>query len=110
MTRLKTLRETTHDTQETISKLIGITRGAYANIENGKREADFRTLNILADYFSVTVDYLIGRDEQKEKPTLVSESGPVDQLTVRLNELLGQANPSTKKAMIALLEQLQTNE
>lgn len=31
--------------------------------ESGKREASFETLTKIADYFGVTIDYLLGRDE-----------------------------------------------
>ena len=62
MTRMKELRKQCKERQEDIAPLIGITRGAYANIENGKREADYETLIFLADHFGVTVDYLLGRD------------------------------------------------
>lgn len=34
---------------------------AYGNYELGQREPDIKTLNKLADYFYVTVDYLLGR-------------------------------------------------
>ena len=62
--RLKELRKKSHKTQGEMADFIGVTRGAYANIENGRREPDFKTLNKLADYFGVSVDWLIGRDEQ----------------------------------------------
>ena len=66
--RLKELRKNSHKTQEEMAALIGLTRGAYANIENGRREPDFDALNKFADFFGVSVDYLIGRDEQTPKP------------------------------------------
>lgn len=42
---------------------MGITRGAYSNIENGKREPDISTLTLLADYYNVTIDYLVNHKE-----------------------------------------------
>ena len=62
MIRIKELRKQRKERQEDVAPLIGVTRGAYANIENGKREADYETLTTLADHFGVTVDYLLGRD------------------------------------------------
>lgn len=64
MTRLKELRTSRDLTQMQMSALLGITRGAYANIENGKREPDIATMILLADYFGVTVDYLIGHEKE----------------------------------------------
>ena len=70
--RLKELRKKNHKTQEEMAALIGVTRGAYGNIENGKREPDFKTLSKLADYFGVSVDWLIGRDKQSTPPDELS--------------------------------------
>lgn len=64
MTRLKQLRTAHELTQLQLSIMLGITRGAYANLENGKREPDIATLISLADYFGVTVDYLIGHEKE----------------------------------------------
>lgn len=47
--------------------MLGITRGAYTNIENGKREPDIATMILLADHYGVTLDYLLGHEK---KPTV----------------------------------------
>lgn len=59
--RLKELRESKGLTQKEVAKVIGYTQLSYARYENGKREPDISTLCKLANYFNVTVDYLIGR-------------------------------------------------
>ncbi len=63
MMRLKKLRQASGETQAQIAELLGISRAALANIENGKREPDFKTADILARHFDVSVDYLIGRSD-----------------------------------------------
>lgn len=60
--RLKELRESKCLTQKEVVKVIGYTQLSYARYENGKREPDISTLCKLANYFNVTVDYLIGRN------------------------------------------------
>ena len=57
--KLKELRKQNNETQEYVASLIGVTRGAYANIENGKREPDFSALFVLADHYGVTIDELL---------------------------------------------------
>lgn len=64
MTHIKDLRTAHGFTQQHMANILGITRGAYANIENEKREPDISTMILLADYFDVTVDYLIGHEKE----------------------------------------------
>lgn len=53
-------------TQAEVASFLGITRAAYTNIENGNREADYKTLSKLSSYFDASIDYLIGSEEKKE--------------------------------------------
>ncbi len=39
-------------------------QNSISRYETGEREADYETLIKLADYFGVTVDYLLGKDDQ----------------------------------------------
>lgn len=64
--RLSRLRKEMKKTQEDISKIIGITRPAYTAYERGTRNPDFDTLLKLADYFDVSVDYLLGQTDNPE--------------------------------------------
>ncbi|EGS9514975.1 helix-turn-helix transcriptional regulator [Listeria monocytogenes] len=59
--RLKQLRKNNNKTQEDISKILGISRGAYSHIENGRNEPDMETIVKLADIFEVSTDYLLGK-------------------------------------------------
>lgn len=61
--RLTELRKEKGVTQKDMSLLLGITRPAYTAYEMGKRKPDYETIIKLADYFNVTVDYLLGRTE-----------------------------------------------
>lgn len=64
MTQIKNLRRSEGLTQQDIANMLGITRGAYANIENGKREPDIATMILLADHYGVTIDYLLGHEKE----------------------------------------------
>ncbi|HAK1363224.1 TPA: helix-turn-helix transcriptional regulator, partial [Listeria monocytogenes] len=55
------LRKNNNKTQEDISKILGISRGAYSHIENGRNEPDMETIVKLANIFGVSTDYLLGR-------------------------------------------------
>lgn len=69
MKQLRELRKSRGKTQADIAEYLGITRAAYTNIENEKRQPDRFTLQRLADYYSVSVDYLLGRVNDQTHPT-----------------------------------------
>ena len=61
--RLRYLRSKTPDRQEDVAKKLGIARTTYAMYEQGKREPDNDTLQKIADFFDVSIDYLLGRTD-----------------------------------------------
>jgi transcriptional regulator with XRE-family HTH domain len=52
--------------QYELAQALGFSRGQIANYEQGKREPDFATLITLANFFQVSLDYLLGRTENPE--------------------------------------------
>jgi transcriptional regulator with XRE-family HTH domain len=42
---------------------LNINQNTISRYENGVREADYKTLIMFADYFDVSLDYLLGRTE-----------------------------------------------
>ena len=58
---LKSLRATKGLTQDELSKQLNISRSTIGMYEKGAREPDFETLELIADYFNVDTDYLLGR-------------------------------------------------
>lgn len=66
-TRLKELRNTRNLTQKTVAEAVGMAPMAYQRYEYGTREPAFRQLLALADYFDVSLDYLVGRSEEPQR-------------------------------------------
>jgi transcriptional regulator with XRE-family HTH domain len=66
-TRLKELRTRNKITQKQISRETSITERVYQSYEYGKVVPTATTLITLADYFDVSLDYLVGRSEIKER-------------------------------------------
>ena len=65
--RLKELRKERGLTQEDLSKLSGISFPTISRYENGQRdEPKLTILKTLANYFDVTIDYLVGDTDIKE--------------------------------------------
>ncbi|WP_251317643.1 helix-turn-helix domain-containing protein [Flintibacter muris] len=63
--RLKLLRKEKGVTQQNIAGLLGKTSRHYQDIESGKINVPALTLIKLADYFQVSLDYLVGRSEER---------------------------------------------
>lgn len=63
MERLKELRERRKMSQVFLGMELNISQNAVSQYENGIREADYATLIAIADYFDVSVDYLLGRTD-----------------------------------------------
>ncbi len=70
--RISELREQHELTQEQLAKHLDISRAALSHYEKNRRVPDYETLNKIADFFEVTVDYLIGRTEDP-RPTINKE-------------------------------------
>lgn len=59
---LKHQRELYGCTQKQMAELIGIAPRSYQRYESGEREPNIDTLIQIADFFSITLDALVGRD------------------------------------------------
>ena len=58
--RLKELRLEKELSQEELARALKINQRSISNWETGARQPDFETLILIAEYFSVTTDYLLG--------------------------------------------------
>ena len=58
--RLRELRREQGFTQIQLAQKLHVSNGTIGMWETGKREPDFKTMNRLASFFSVSVDYLLG--------------------------------------------------
>lgn len=59
--RLKELRKKRNLSQIKLSMELNMNQNTISRYENGIRQADYQTLIIFADYFNVSIDYLLGR-------------------------------------------------
>ena len=59
--RLKELRKENTLTQNDVAKILKISRVVYNRYENGQREIPLDVLCEIADYYKVSVDYILGR-------------------------------------------------
>lgn len=63
MIRLKELRVKRRISQVKLALDLNMSQNSISRYETGEREADYDTLIALADYFGVSIDYLLGRTD-----------------------------------------------
>jgi len=64
--RLKELRKSRNISQLKLAIDLNMNQNSISRYENGVREADYATLIKFADYFNVSVDYLLERTDNPE--------------------------------------------
>lgn len=75
MNRLKELREKTGKNMKDVAKELNLPYTTYVNYEKGNREPNSEMLIVMAKYYGVSVDYLIGRSVGSA--ITPKETGPV---------------------------------
>lgn len=68
--RLRSLRIEKGLKQEELGKIFNMTKSRISQYETGKHESDDDTKKIFADYFKVSLDYLMGRTDIREPEAL----------------------------------------
>ena len=64
--RLRDLREDSELNQETLAKYLNVHQTTYSDYERGNINIPISALIKLADFYNTSIDYLVGRTDQKE--------------------------------------------
>lgn len=64
--RMRELRLARGMSQDAVGKIIGVKRYSVYSYEKGLNYPEVRGLIALADYFGVSIDYLVGRTDNPE--------------------------------------------
>ncbi len=97
MLNLKKARKKKGYTQQEVADTLKITRAAYTNIENEKRNPDTNTLIALSNIFDVSVDYLLGIDNKSNEHN-------------ELHNSIDNLNDDSKQELEKFIELLKTKE
>jgi len=89
MNILKQLRINAGKLQKDIAAYLGVNRTTYLRYEKGETEPDYQTLRKIADYFNVSVDYLLGRETKKDP-----SAGEGEKVSSELISLLQDLDPA----------------
>lgn len=65
--KLKKARTDAGYTQIQVSEILKIARSTLANYEVGRTQPDYETLGKLADFYAVSVDWLLGTKGDKKQ-------------------------------------------
>lgn len=64
--RLKKLRNNKKLSQQQLADRLELNRSTYSRYELGQTQPDYDTLTLLADFYEVTTDYILGRSNTPE--------------------------------------------
>lgn len=103
--RLKELRKRENITQVQFANIFDISAGTIAMWETGKREPDIDTLIKIADYFNVSVDFLLGKSENKKQPA----DENISELDKKLINLLLDLSPDEVQRVRDFVQGLKAN-
>lgn len=82
-------------------KDLGMGAGTFATWQKRGTIPNGDSLKKIANYFEVSMDYLL-ENEQKNKPA--AESSELDPLDAKIMELFSRLNPANKKLALAQIE------
>ncbi|MDR2648863.1 MAG: helix-turn-helix domain-containing protein [Clostridiales bacterium] len=66
-TKIAELRRDNNMSMQVLATTLGVTHQAISLMEHSKRSPSFEILCQLADFFDVSLDYLCGRSESRER-------------------------------------------
>ena len=75
---LRALRQQKNMTQQELSNSMGISKSAINMYERGERQPNFETLELIADYFNVSTDFLIGKVSYIQCPICYNTYDPLN--------------------------------
>ncbi|NLT97602.1 MAG: helix-turn-helix transcriptional regulator [Christensenellaceae bacterium] len=75
--RIRALREEANILQADLAKHLGVSQATLSNWERGEYQPDTETLKRIADYFDVSLDYLLGRSDVRRPGEVAAASSGV---------------------------------
>ncbi len=83
--RLKELRKQNNKSQEEVAKFLDSKQSNYSKYELEIVEPNISTLKKLADYYNVSIDYLVGRDSPNDLGLITKEQLDLFKMVKLLN-------------------------
>lgn len=96
---IRDLRKEKRVSQTELAKIVGVSQTTVTAWETGKAEPSSSAVSNLADYFSVTTDYLLGRPEKKKEKQNVELTDDDIIMTYQGKELSDEDREIIKRLM-----------
>ncbi len=91
--RIKRLRKSKNKTQEQVATMLHLNRKAISSYEHNEREPSLETIVLLARYFHVTTDFLLGVGRSRS----INASGLTEKEYLLIKELVSVMSDKNKK-------------
>lgn len=109
--RVKQLREERGLSQKALSTIMGVGQSTVAGWESTNKMPAYRVILKLADYFNVSLDYLLGRSDDPSPPKMSKEEmeyweerANKEAKPVSNEEFHEMLSPEMKRAIIEFLK------
>lgn len=110
--RLRYLRKRSNLTQERLGKVLNVSTSTIGMYERGSREPGYKLLVEIANYFNVSIDYLLGnsdspiiKEKQEPYPTLSKHDEQILHLQQEFPELF-QGIRNAKRSELVKMTQI----
>lgn len=113
--RLRALRESVGLSQNKLAGMIGVRQSSINRYENGQSVPSVQTFRWYADYFDVSMDYILGRTDKPQgklynyEPQLIRDKAENNQELRQFIEMCfdpkSPMNDKLKQALIKMLEE-----
>ena len=104
---LAELRQDKKMTQEQLGDVIFVTAGTISNYENNVHLPDVEKLVLLADFFGVTTDYLLGRSSWNLSPNVFQQLIAPDETLGNFIESFSKLSQERKEALLLVMRDMQ---
>lgn len=108
--RLKELRENKNIKQYQIADVLHISQQAYSRYENGQVELPLGMLIQLADYFDVSIDYLLGHSMTQKDYDVIKDHMILDHTVLDILQDLNSLSTDRQKSLFDYLGYLKSQQ
>lgn len=115
MKKIKELRNEHNITMKKLGEIVGVSESAISQYENGKRQPDIETLKVFADFFNVSIDYLLGKSDLRNPLDIPEHIEGIADLVLRMrsddefSDIINKINelsPEQLKAISTILSSM----